>query len=346
MGIRSSNLEQKIENAYIAISSDSRRLYAADIYKVLAKPLGAIEHFRYNTKWIEDNDSCVNQSIMKEKNVIIVFKHTESTDSQSDTTKTRYIPVRLAEIVDYSYDKDSEIHHYYFKLLNFCIIKSNIKYNENIFFFSIDEIEIESGSWKNKVESIKEFFPERFFYKIDGIVSRNGKNIKLKHDKINHSYFYKFKHGSSYTLELSIANPLKSEDTLSIQSSSSDINVVITDEYFISAPFDKLRIPITTKSLDSFYERSFLSFYIKEKDKILKEYENHIHIKKIIPFWKPIAFGSLTTLLISLTWLLKDKASNIVNIFCRLCAPDPITILCIAGIFLSSAILFALFNKK
>ena len=296
----------------IAISSDSRTLYKADVYKSLAKPKGAIEHFRYQTKWLEDKPLLRNKESLLGKNVVLIFKHVEKTKGNT------YIPIRSAIVKDYCYDKQTDIHHYYFKLLNFCKFDtSKVFFDDNTFLMTASELKVYSDIWKNRIEIIKNYYYTNFFYKIDGIKNSRGKYLRLRHNKSNHSYFYRFKHGKSYTLELSVANPSESQNTLSIKSSSTDINIVITEEYYISAPYDKLQIPITTKSIDSFNEMSFLSFYIKDdKGKILKEYENHLHISKRLPIWKPTVFGILSTILISFTWLLKDKVHYIENIFC------------------------------
>lgn len=329
------------KNTFIAISSDKRELYKADIYKILSKPKGAIEHFRYRRSWIQNDPHCIDDKFLIGQSIIIIFKHVE------DQKPSVYLPIRKATIIDFFYDTETEVYHYYFQLENFCKVISKVSYDENIFFQKDQSLKYQDDTWKNIIETIKLYFSDNFFYKIDGVVDRNGKTLELKYDKINHSYYYTFYHGKSYTLDLSVANPNSSSQTLAIESSSTDINIVLTKKYFISAPYDKLQIPITTKSLDSFKEKSFLSFYINDKeDKLVKEFENHIHISKRMNYWKPTGFGTLSSILIACTWLLKDKTSSIENMFSW---KDKLDILAAAYtlmIFICSSLLFALFNKK
>jgi hypothetical protein len=327
------------KNTYVAISSDSRDLYKADIYKILSKPVGAVEHFRYQDQWIKD-DICKNFSLLNGAKVILVYK------LSSDNIPIEYIPIRVATIVGYDYDADTEVYHYYFQLGRFCKIESPVVYTENIFFQNSIGLITANVSWKSVINLVAKSFKDDFFYKVDGIKTSSGKPLCLKRDPVNHSYFYIFHHGSEYTLELTVANPNLSKRSLIIESSSSDINIVMTKKYFISAPFDKLRIPITTKSLDSFKEKSFISFYIHAEEEIVKDYENHIHIfKKMYP-WRPILFGVLSSVLIASTWLLKDKTTSIENVFTWQLSVDWLCFFYVISILSSSAFLFALFNKK
>lgn len=328
-------------STFVAISSDYRGLYKADIYKILSKPKGAIEHFRYRKKWIQLDKDCTTKKSLLGKNVIIVFKHVE------DEKASIYIPIRKAVIIDYEYDEETEVYHYYFELGNYCNITKSTPFKDNLFFLKTENLSYDTENWKNVIEKVKSYFSDNFFYKIDKVIDEKGHLIKLNCDKTNHSYYYKFIHGKSYTLNLTVSNPNSSDHTLSIESSSSDINVVLTKKYFISAPYDKLRIPITTKSLDSFKEKSFISFYISDsKDLMLKEYENHIHILKEMNSWKPVWFGILSTLLIACTWLIKDKTGSLENIFKWQNEFDILALLYSLVIFISSSVLYALFNKK
>ncbi|MCJ0741845.1 hypothetical protein [Pedobacter montanisoli] len=330
-----------MKEVYIAVSSNSRELYKADVYRILAKPENAIEHFRYQDQWIGDLDSKTRGKLIG-KEVILVFKHLQNGKT------LEYIPIRKGEIIDFEYNTETEIYHYYFKLGKFCDLTNlaKIQFNDNIFFFKTKAIS-KDEIWRKIIEKISLAFTNHFFYKIEGVTDNKGRNIALNTDKSNHSYYYTLRHGNSYTLNLIVANKNESKNTLTIESSSNDVSIIITDNYFISVPFDKLRIPITTKSLDSFEERSFFSFYIKnEKNEEIKEYENHIHVLKKMKKYKPALFGVLSSLLIASTWLLKDKTASIENLFCWKCGFDFFASLYILSILTCSGILYALFNKK
>lgn len=347
---------------YIALSSDSRELYKADVYRILAKPNYSIEHFRYQEKWIDtsnDND-CITYEKLIGSEVILFFK---------DSQKSLYLPIRKAIIKDFFYDKETEVYHYYFELLDFCKIIGNLKFDNKIFFYKFINVQSEKVIWKDTIESLKIYFSDKVFYKIDGLTA-NSRNIlgklydlctkskeerknylghyrKLKYNKINNSYFYSLKQGKEYSLILSIANPNESKSTLTLKSSTSDVNIILSEEYEFSVPYDKIKIPVTTKNIDSYKEKSFLSFYLKNDNKdLFNEYENHIHINKKINFSRPLIFGICSTLLIVLTWLIKEKTKQIENIACWDCSVNWESIMYIFFIFLLSSYLLAVYNKK
>lgn len=330
-----------MKNTFLAVSSDSRPLYKADVYKTLAKPNEAIEHFRYQKKWISTDPECVTNDALFGSEVILIYKHVES------CTSSIYLPIRRAVIVGFFHDNDTDMYHYYFSLREFCSLKEDPNIEEGIFFLKNNNINAKTDLWKNKIDAVKPYFDNHFFYRILSIKDKYKRNIKLSHDRVNHSYYYTLVHGNSYTLEIAIANPNESENTLTIKPSSADINVVITENYLISAPYDILKIPITTKSLDTYNERSFLSFFINDKEVVkIKEYENHIHINKKMSKLKPLWFGLFTSILIGSSWLLKDKTTSIENIFTLNYKVDFAAIVYIVSIVASSAFLYAFFNKK
>jgi len=335
------------KDIFIAVSSDYRELYKADIFRTLVKPTEAIEHFRYQRQWISDELRNHNKSQLVGQNVVLVYKHVETANSPI------YIPIRTAKIIDFVYDIETKVFHYYFRLGGFCDIKEPLQYNDEVFLFKANQIQVINDIWINKIKAVKGYFANHFFFKINSLKDERGKLLKTNYNRINNSYYYKFLHGKSYTLEISIANPNESQNTLTISSSSPDVNVVLTEKYFISAPFDILKIPITTRSLDVYRERSFLSFIINNaEDKKVKEYENHIHINKTMSKYKPWWFGILTAILIGSTWLLKDRTDSIENIFthenihARDIHFDYFAFFYIVAIIVSSAFLYRFFNKK
>ncbi|MEC4028945.1 hypothetical protein [Myroides odoratimimus] len=332
---------------YIAVSSDARELYKADIYRVLVKPNKSIEHFRYQKKWIVQSDSntdCITSKKLINKEVIIVFKITKHSDPE-------YIPIRKAIIKNFEYDEETEIYHYYFELQDFCevINLSNIIFDDNKFFYNFSKVYAKKIIWKDIIEKVKSHFPDKIFYKIDKLVSNSDTEINLIYNAINHSYSYPLTQGTDYSLFLSIANPNNAKSNLTIESSTTDLNVILTPDYSVTVPYDKIKIPITTKYLDSFKEKSYLSFYLKNDEndvKFIKEYENHIHVIKKMNIIRPVKFGVLSTLLIALTWLIKDKTTQLENIFCCECTINWATVIYLIGIFIVSSILLASYNKK
>lgn len=327
---------------FLAISSDSKSLYKADIYKSLVKPNGAIEHFRYRKNWIDQSIDLDNINKIIGNEVILVYKHTKS-------NPIKYLPIRTSRIKDCFFDSETELYHFYFYLGDFCVFESSIDFSEDIFFLP-NNIKTKKIAWKNKIEEVKDYFPEYFFYYIDGIYDSGNKKLTLNQDEFNHSYFYEFFHGSNHTLKLRVANPNSSQYTLSIKSSSSDVNIILNENYHVSnQTYDILNIPILSKSLDIHKEVSFISFFISnERNETLKEYENYVHIRKKMKFSNAINFAICTTTLISFTWLLKDKTTqlnNFLSLNWKGCF-DFGTAFYILGILLASTLLFYRFNKK
>lgn len=340
MGTSTSNLNKKV---YIAVSSDYRELYKSDVFRVMAKPIGSIEHFRYDSKWILDGDECVNENILLQKKVVLVFKHVPK--GQGD--EPIFIPIRVGEIIGFEFDSQTKMYHYFFKLNEFCKISSEISYEKDKFFYLKEDIIIDKDIWKNKVLDLKTYFNNVIFYNIVGLTNDNNDFLEICHDINNQSYWYNFVHGENYTLILIISNINEINGSITIKSSSSDVDVILSEFYHVSAPFDNLKIPITTKSLDVRKERSFLSFYINdEENKPVKEYENHLHIIKKMSLIRPFLFGLLTSFLIACTWLIKDRVSSIENIFTWNWDIDYILMIYILIIISSSGFLYFIFNKK
>ena len=328
---------------YLAISSDYKSLYKADVYKTLVKPKGAIEHFRYRKQWLDESIALENIDNIIGNDVVLIYKHTKANPNI-------YIPIRKATIQSCFYDIETELYHFYFLLGDFCDFDVKFRYKDQVFFYRSSDLNINIVTWKYKIEQVKEYFPEYFFYYIDGIYDSNNRRLILKQDRFNHSYFYEFFHGSNHTLKLRVANPKSSKYTLSIKSSSSDVNIILNENYHVSnETYDILNIPILSKSLDIYKEISFISFFIFDENMIaLKEYENYIHIRKKMKISNAFYFALCTTILIAFTWLLKDRTIELHNFlsFNWEGSIDFGTFIYIVGIFITSTLLFYRFNKK
>lgn len=94
-------------------SSDQRKLYSEDVINTVSYPTGFILHFRYRTKYVQ------NQVIEKLKELegetgIIIFVNTRETDGTIKEGDPSFYPLRLVEFLGHMEEGDRI--HFYLKL--------------------------------------------------------------------------------------------------------------------------------------------------------------------------------------------------------------------------------------
>lgn len=322
-----------------AISSDSRALYKADIYRTLALPEGSVIHFRYKKKYVNINDIPYNSS----EEVVIIFKRERDSE-------IKYIPIRKAKIISSEEVNETELFHVYLELGKFCSVEnlSTDSFSESNIFFGHSQRDwsITDSSWHDKVEELKNDFDTIFYY-IKEFTQENNKIIKIKKSKDKKGSFYKLNQGSKYLMHISIANPLIHSCTLNIGSSSQDVSINTINPIEISAQYDDLTIPIYLKSLNAFSEISFISFTpICNKNESKNESQTNIEIQKKISCRKSIWFGILSFSLIICGFILKDSIDSFYRTGDLSAKIDWWAISSTLGIIGSLSLLYRIFNKK
>lgn len=333
-------------NTLCAFSSDSRELYKADIYRVLALPTDHIVHFRYKKKYVDDNILSDVNSIKNQK-VAIFFTHGNKIgNSENEYT---HFSVRWATVSHYEISKETDVFHLYMKLGDFCNVtldsgNSIEKQVPSKFFSRLSCTEVSSeNNWQSRINVLNGYFPDITFFHLKEIRnSRRKKSIHYKNDK-KFSY-YNLNHGDRYTLKMAVANPKNSDTKIEIMNSSEEITINCINPLETSIQFDDYDIPISVKTLQVLKQASLLQFKPKKvvdgSDEYLGEYATNIELNLKLSLTRPVIFGMLSTIAFWALLLAKPLSKT---------AEWPsATLLFVSTLmfFVSSGSLFFWFNKK
>ncbi|TMO47258.1 hypothetical protein [Pseudoalteromonas ruthenica] len=332
-----------------AFSSDSRELYKADIYRVLALPKNHIVHFRYKRKYVDDN-LLNNPKKLKKQKVAIFFTHGNDLESSSDNA-FQHFSVRWASITTTEFSEETDVLHIYMKLGDFCNVQidtgnSDEKKPPTKFFSKLNCTERnEENNWQSRILVIKDYFPKMTFFHLKSI--RNGwgnKRIRYKNGK--KSCQFNLTHGDRYILKLAVSNPDASDTKIEISDSSEEITINCINPFETSIQFDDHDIPISVKTLQVFKQASLLEFKPSKKKsnedgyEVLGEYATNIEFNLNLSLKRPLIFGGFSTMAF---WavLLARPISNSAS------WPSDCTLLIATLLFyVSSSSLFFWFNKK
>ena len=242
------------KNAQICfISSDTRDLYAEDIFRVMAAPESYIIKFRYRYELIKE----VNR--IKENMDVIIYS---LVGTHSDENKLELIPIRKAKIKDI--EKQNDFIEYYLELKEFVILTSENKKIECekipqkiVSIITDKNLEVEPCLWEEKVEELfaldNNNFRDRLMYKIEKLEVRKfcerWKNVPLKGKNTYVCYS-----NSDYKL---IINLKKSSDKKSSDKKSSDKNYILN----INCDKDILKDILEFISLDAPRDKVTNRFY-------------------------------------------------------------------------------------
>jgi len=331
-----------------AFSSDSRELYKADIYRVLALPKNHIIHFRYKTKYVDDNLLSKPEKLIDRK-VAIFFTHGNTCVNPNENT-FQHFSVRWATITSAKISKVTDVFHVYMKLDEFCNVEidsgnSIEKRPPTKFFSELSYTEKTEGStWHSRIMAINDYFPAITFFHLKGI-QRKGKEVPLKHQN-NKTCSYNLYHGDRYTVKLAVSNPKSSATKIEISDSSGEVTINCINPFESSIQFDDHDIPISVKNLQVITQASLLEFKPTRKntesgkDEVLGEYSTNIEINLKLNFKKPLIFGFFSTLAFCSFLLARPESSTTV--------PPSVYELFFSTLlfYISSSSLFFWFNKK
>lgn len=332
-----------------AFSSDSRRLYQADIYRVLAFPEGHVIHFRYKKKWVDDNLLLSNEKLMNRK-VAIFYTHGNALESGTG----RHISVRWAEVCYTEISDETSVFHVYMKLKNFANVaidsgNSIEKQPPTKFFSSLACTEMQDhNSWASRVTAIKDYFPSITYFHLKSIRGRRCE-IGLNYGNSSRYCFYNLTHGNRYTLKISIANPgvadsagkvCQSNSKVKIHDSSEELTINCINPLETSLEFDDHDIPISVKTLQVMRQASLLKFSPADGDVDMGEFSTNIEINLNLTLWRPFVFGLFSTVAFWALLLVRPISSS------SEWASPGVLAMSTLMFWLASGSLFFWFNKK
>jgi hypothetical protein len=331
-----------------AFSSDSRELYKADIYRVLALPKNHIVHFRYKKKYVDDN-LLNNPRNLNGQKVAIFFTHGNDLESPSKTFL--HVSVRWASITIAELSSETDVFHIYMKLGDFCNVQvdtgnSEEKKPPTKFFSRLNCTEISEGNnWQARILAIKDYFPKMTFFHLKSI--RNGWRDKTIHYRNSKkSSYYNLTHGDRYILKLAVSNPDASHTKIEISDSSEEITINCINPFESSIQFDDHDIPISVKTLQVFKQASLLEFKPTKKNEnsdeheVLGEYATNIEFDLNLSLTRPLIFGLFSTMAFWAVLLVRPVSSS------TTWPSDCVLLIATLLFYISSSSLFFWFNKK
>lgn len=325
-----------------AFSSDSRSLYKADIYRVLALPVGGIVHFRYKAKYVSD-ELLLSPASLVNKKVAIFFTRTEKNGLASNVCEN--ISVRWASISSVERSKETDVFHVYMRLEKFCNLSvvggtSNGQPPEK--FLSSLECQQEQGgdNWQARVNALKDYFPKIIYFHVKSIKGHWSDCVGLSRTGSSRSYYYKLIHGGKYTLQLAIANPDGSDSKLEISDGTGEVMINCVTPLESSAQFDDIEIPVFVKSLQVSKQASFLELKPIKEGEELGEYATSIELELELGGGKSVLFGFCSVLVVGAILF----ATPVPNTVTR---PEWwVYLVSAATLWFASGTMFHWFNKK
>lgn len=325
-----------------AFSSDSRELYKADIYRVLALPVGHIVHFRYKKKYVDDNILQSHEQLKHEK-VAIFFTH--GNDLSAQDKSFQHFSIRWATIAHTEISNETDVFHVYMKLGNFCNVSiesgnSQEKQPGEKFFSKLRCTEhTHESNWQHRVRKVTGLFPDITFFHLKGIYDGN-KSLSLKYQDSEKSCHYNLVHGNRYILKMSLGNPSASTTKIELSDSSEEITINSINPIETSVEFDDYDISISVKTLQVMKQASLLKFKPFKENGDLGEYATNIELNLNLSLKRPAVFGLFSTLAFWALLLAKPMSTSAVW-------PSCWTLFWATLLFyLASSSLFFWFNKK
>ncbi|VFQ47373.1 hypothetical protein [Desulfoluna butyratoxydans] len=329
-------------NIICAFSSDSRDLYKADIYRVLALPKGHLIHFRYKKRYVDEN-LLNSRRYLKHQKMAIFFTHGNSINCENPELRNESI--RWARIVHTEISNDTDVFHVYMALQNFCNVtidsgNSTEKAPPHKFFSKLQcTVTSRDDNWQSRVDLIKEHFQNLTFFHLKQIEKKYC-NEKIKYFNNNKSCRYELTHGNRYVIKMAIANPHNSNTKINISDSSDEISINCINPMETSIPLDDYDIPISVKTLQVMKQASLLKFEPINENGPLGEYTINIELDLKLSIKRPIVFGIFSVIAFWAVLIAKAKPTDILWP-----PPNNLTIATVM-FFISASSLFFWFNKK
>jgi len=282
-----------------AFSSDSRTLYKADIYRVLALPKGHIVHFRYKKKYVDDNLLQSKANLIGKRVAIFFTTGNSNGNTPSQLTNTS---IRWGTISHYEISNETDVFHAYLKLGEFCNVaidsgNSVEKRPPTKFFSQLACTESgEESNWQSRISKVKSFFPNATFLLVKGIY-KNDNELPISYQNSNKSCHYNLINGERYILKMALGNPDSSATKIEVSDSSEEITINCINPIETSVQFDDFDVPISVKTIQVMKQASLLTFKPiatksnNEEKNDFGEYATNIELSLNLSLKQPALFG-------------------------------------------------------
>lgn len=329
-------------------SSDARDLYEADVFRALALPNDFVLHFRYRSKYVDDDISYNLMDIIGEQGAIF-YSIGNKLDADERDRITENISIRKVFVKDVYKDANTNLIHFYLGLGDFDDLEihnavGNDKLPPKRF---VSNIQLHGGpnkSWIKRIEKIEDNFPSTLFFNISHM-KESGDNVEPKYSASQKKSYYELYDEKEYTLDVSFYDVRCGTSYFRVSTTGEVLSSNIPEESTLGAIKDYKVYTLSTRSINARKSNVNVKFSSEYRDDDIEgTYDVDLPITVLRQKNKPVWFA-LFTVLFFLGLAIGQLAIKIAD--AELGWPS---LLLLAGsllaIGLGSAFLYMFFNKK
>lgn len=234
-------------------SSDAYPLYKIDIFRSLALPSGCVLQFRYKKEYIHKDINNEISNFTGKDGCIFFVPNNNLELSPGERDLSGKHSIRKVKIADVSYDHLTEQVLFFLELGDFHHYQVSSKDKEllpenNIFVSEINVIEGSNHSWINRIDEVKEFFPNKLFFNINKI-KNEVESIVPKYSKQTNSSYFELKEQTIYGVEFSFYDLDHGNSILREEFGSNALTQLIPSGFSVKAATDSKIFSLQTLPL-------------------------------------------------------------------------------------------------
>jgi hypothetical protein len=240
------------EKVLALFSSDSRELYKADAYRVLALPTGYSLQLRYRRKHIHGGVLPKIGALVGQKGVVFFVAGNDVSKPENERNIT-LTSLREFEVVSVREDAVIETFNFYIKLGEFVDATPHLQTVQELKppQAFVSELEIErgpNGGWKHRITAVAPHFPDLTFVLINGIYQgQKAAAISFNEATLNSEFL--LDEEARYACNLTVHVPTDRPTGISVFNSSPVSQLNVPTNHRLGAQNDSISFEIQTQAL-------------------------------------------------------------------------------------------------
>lgn len=273
-------------------SSDSRYLYKADVYRVLALQEGAVIQFRYQKKYIHPD---VLDNWKKNNDATIFFLTGNDLSIPEQNRALARHSIRKAKIMECQESRSTGLILFHLKLLEFvnydiCNSNPTDKLPEMNIFVSEVEVNGYQEEWDKVVDRVKSSYGNTLFFNIKSL-SLNKNKVTPVYDPFDNQASYELYDELEYVADIAFYDFSGGTANLKISDSKSLITINTQSTIFPGANKDDRKFKVETKAADRSKQTTMIQIVCESpqnrspEDKYDILIPINLHRGKFKPWW-------------------------------------------------------------
>lgn len=234
-------------------SSDARKLYKGDVFRVLSLPSHYVIHFRYEREYIQDEIKTEEKDLINKEGVIYYTSGNDTTIPKENRV-IKNTSIRNVLIKDVFYDEYNKMVNFCLELLDFCDYKPHENtMSENLppykFVTKILVGESPNNDWIDRVKAIQNEFNRPLFFYISSVLDNKNRELIPAYSLIDKASHYELDEESEYKIEISLYDPTNGTWRLKVEDIGDSVRLVIPPGYVMSSHKNTERFTLYTQSI-------------------------------------------------------------------------------------------------